>query len=359
MADDKIQILLNCIIKNLKNRKVVIWGKCDASEAISKTLYEKYGIEVAYIVDSNPNLHNGTTVKSIDDILGRSKEIYVVIPLKYHQSIVDHLDRSGYTAMDDYAYYSHKPISVTHAQMDNYVYSDIYGNKIIGDIGNCKIVFLGYNSIVNIGKSTSAQENVEIFLEDDASLSIGDNFSIYRNTKWHLLPSAIVSIGDNCKFEEDSQLTCGKQSEIRIGNGTLFGSRYWMVANKQTQIKIGKDCLFSRDIMIRTNDGHSIFDIHTGRNINSLLKDQHKKSITINDHVWVGAKCTILYNSNIGKGSIVGAHSLTKKEYPNNCIIAGNPARVIKKDIAWSKENNAESMDIINGEYVNSTTEIN
>lgn len=358
MKHDKVQALIDRTVENCNNRKVVIWGKSDSGETVSKALFEQHGIVTEYIIDSNPNLHNGKTIKSILEINGRSEEIYVVIPLKYHQSIVDHLDYCGYKAVTDYAYCSHKPICITKNQMDHNSYSDIYGNKITGDIGNCTFVFLGSNATITIGNSTLCQENVEIHVEDDVNVTIGDNVILFRNTKWHFLPNSVITIGDNCKFEEDSKLTCGKQSEISIGSNTLFGSRYWIVANKQTRIRIGKDCMFSRDVMIRTNDGHSIFDIHTGKNINSSLKDQHTKSITIEDHVWVGAKCTCLYHTKIGKGSIVGAHSLVKRAYPNNCMIAGNPAKIIRKDIAWAKENNADDMEIINREYIHHTLEI-
>lgn len=337
---------------------MVIWGKCDSSDIISKVLYEQHGIKTEYFIDSNPNLVNGKTIRSVTEIDKRSEEIYVVIPLRYHKVIIDQLTTFGYKAENDYAYASHKPIIVTQNQMDGYTYSDNYGNKIVGDISNCRIILLGYNSTITIGNSAKIEDNVEIYVADDVTVSIGHSLAIFKNTKWYFLADSMITMGDNCRFGQDGELKCGKEAQITIGSDTSINSRYWLVATFQTYVKIGANCLFSKDVFILSNDGHSIFDIHSKKNINSSVNERQKKSVIIHDHVWVGAKCTCLYNTNIHSGSIVGAHSLIKKEYPNNCIIAGNPAKVIKRDIAWAKENNRDDMDIVNEEYVNLTMDI-
>ncbi|MDR3310631.1 MAG: hypothetical protein LBS90_04730, partial [Oscillospiraceae bacterium] len=37
-------------------------------------------------------------------------------------------------------------------------------------------------------------------------------------------------------------------------------------------------------------------------------------------------------------GSVVGSYAVVAKKYPNNCAIAGNPARIVRRDIAWRGE---------------------
>lgn len=51
--------------------------------------------------------------------------------------------------------------------------------------------------------------------------------------------------------------------------------------------------------------------------------------VTIGDHVFVGANTTILPGVHIGNNCIIGAASLVTKDIPENCVAAGNPARVI------------------------------
>lgn len=51
--------------------------------------------------------------------------------------------------------------------------------------------------------------------------------------------------------------------------------------------------------------------------------------VKIGDNVFVGANTTILPNVKIGNNSVIGANSLVVKDVPENCVVAGNPARTI------------------------------
>lgn len=55
------------------------------------------------------------------------------------------------------------------------------------------------------------------------------------------------------------------------------------------------------------------------------------KPIVIEDGVWIGINSTILQGVKIGKNSIVGANSLITKDIPENVVVVGNPAKIIKK----------------------------
>lgn len=55
------------------------------------------------------------------------------------------------------------------------------------------------------------------------------------------------------------------------------------------------------------------------------------RPIVIEDKVWIGINSTILPGVRIGYGSIVGAQSVVTRDVPSMTIVAGNPARIIKK----------------------------
>ena len=55
------------------------------------------------------------------------------------------------------------------------------------------------------------------------------------------------------------------------------------------------------------------------------------KPIIIGDDVWIGTCSIVLPGVKIGKGSVVGAGSVVTKDVPDYCVVAGNPARIIKQ----------------------------
>ena len=86
-------------------------------------------------------------------------------------------------------------------------------------------------------------------------------------------------------------------------------------------IKIGKNTLISKNTIIETHD-HGL-DPHS----TPIFKD-----LDIGENVWIGMHSIILPDvRKIGSNSIIAAGSVVTKKVPENCIIAGVPAKIIKK----------------------------
>ena len=101
-------------------------------------------------------------------------------------------------------------------------------------------------------------------------------------------------------------------------------------AEEENRMFIGKNCMFSYNVDLRNTDSHQIYK-------DSVLINQGKK-VVIKDRVWIGAGVNILKGVFINSNNIIGAGSLINKSvFEKNVIIAGNPARVIKKDIEWKR----------------------
>jgi maltose O-acetyltransferase len=90
-------------------------------------------------------------------------------------------------------------------------------------------------------------------------------------------------------------------------------------------LTIGNNVTIAKNSMIFTHNGA----------INLLTKFGISKEkclpVVINDDVFIGAGSIILPGVTIGKGSIVGAGSVVTKSVPDNCIVAGNPAEILKQ----------------------------
>lgn len=74
-------------------------------------------------------------------------------------------------------------------------------------------------------------------------------------------------------------------------------------------------------------------DLDAGRNMIASKDWSVVKTapIHINEKVWIGMNAIILKGVTIGEGAIVGAGSVVTKDVPPWTVVAGNPARVVKK----------------------------
>lgn len=145
-----------------------------------------------------------------------------------------------------------------------------------------------------------------------------------------------VIFGNNCYMTGLRILIEGENNTIEFGEGVLVnassGQPTVINALGGTEIKIGAGSLFSNNIEIHSSDYHGIYN-EKGERVNP------DKSITIGSKVWIGLGCTILKGSKISDGSIVGAGSVVSGTFPEeNVVIAGNPAKVIKRHVFWEGE---------------------
>ena len=71
---------------------------------------------------------------------------------------------------------------------------------------------------------------------------------------------------------------------------------------------------------------------HNYSSLHVPIRDQGVtgKGIVIGANCWIGAKVTILDGTRLGNGCVVAAGAVVKGEFPDNCIIGGVPAKVIK-----------------------------
>ena len=65
----------------------------------------------------------------------------------------------------------------------------------------------------------------------------------------------------------------------------------------------------------------------------------YAENIKIGKHCWIGLNCIILKGTQIAPHTVVAAGSICTSSYlRENCIIAGNPARIVKQNIDWDRK---------------------
>ncbi len=167
------------------------------------------------------------------------------------------------------------------------------------------------------------------------------NVFVYGNDNTITIDRSCVFNGVTiCVWGDGNSLKIGRDAKIQRGNIMLQkGARLVIEHNATFQevsfvlqskcCEIGADCMFSSGVNIRNHDGHKIINQITGAQCNS------PGDILIGPHVWVGQDVTILKNSKIGEGSIVGSKALVAGDIEANSIAVGIPAKVIKHNSTW------------------------
>lgn len=142
-----------------------------------------------------------------------------------------------------------------------------------------------------------------------------------------------VIIEEGCAISGLRMYLEGDGNTIKIGRNTIINASKLQPtiinAAGGRKILIGEGSLFSNNIEIHTTDYHGIYDTN-GNRINP------EKDIIISKRVWIGLGVKILKGTEIAEGCIIGAGSLISRKFEeSNCIIAGNPAKVIAHDVIW------------------------
>lgn len=158
----------------------------------------------------------------------------------------------------------------------------------------------------------------------------------FFNTQKNILIKGPCDIRCINKIEFGKNIVIGNNARINfydetndkmlyIGDNTYIVNRVsFLVGGK---IKIGQDCLIASDVSF-ISENHSI---QLGQNI--PYKDQPLEygDIYVGNNVWIGEKVIVLPQVVIGNNSIVGAGSIVTKSIPEDCLVVGNLAQIIKK----------------------------
>lgn len=134
-----------------------------------------------------------------------------------------------------------------------------------------------------------------------------------------------IAIGDRVLIGKRAWMQTIENGKIRIGNGTQIGRDF--VISSINEISIGSNCLFSYRVSVFDHD-HKVTNIRLHPMKSGLTKG---KKIIIGNDCFIGANTVITKGVKLGNHCIVGANSVVTKTFPDNSIIAGNPAKMIKR----------------------------
>ncbi|WP_396144323.1 acyltransferase [Flavobacterium sp.] len=180
------------------------------------------------------------------------------------------------------------------------------------------------------------------FLKTGKKVFIGSNTKIY-NSK-NIVFGHSVTIGKLCEIDAFSS------ENIKLGNCVKIGSFSTLTSTSHLSkygkglimgnnsaigdythfgasggIKIGNDVIMGSYISFHSEN-------HNFNDSSKLIREQGvtSKGIVLGNNIWVGAKVTFLDGCKVGNNSVVAAGAVVKGVFPDNVVIGGVPARILK-----------------------------
>lgn len=155
-----------------------------------------------------------------------------------------------------------------------------------------------------------------------SNITIENNVTIDGYSKKELV------LGNNVKIGAFSLITCTSHLSkygigLTIGDNSAFGR--FTEFGAAGGIIIGQNVIAGSYVSFHSEN-------HNFSDTSKLIREQGvtSKGIQIGNNVWIGAKVTFLDGSKVGNNTVVAAGAVVSGEFPDNVVIGGIPARIIK-----------------------------
>lgn len=184
---------------------------------------------------------------------------------------------------------------------------------------NILICFSGKFKIVNRGRMIQYGGSVLNLGTETSGFTINKD-NIYLNNKGLFYQKGLFVIGKGCRF------SIGPKGKLILGENSSIGPNSVVII--EHELAIGPNTIISWNCQILDEDYHKL--------IYKDKKQQDRSNISIGSHVWIGNHVSIQKGVKIPDGCVVAAHSVVKGVFEEtNVLLAGNSARIIKRNIAW------------------------
>ena len=123
-------------------------------------------------------------------------------------------------------------------------------------------------------------------------------------------------IGHECKIRVH-------EGEFSLGAKTVMGQECTVSAYQH--VAIGRECIIADRVMMIDFD-HGVVEVERPIRLQGI----YKRDVNVGHNVWIGYGACLLRGVTVGDNSIIGTSSVVTGDVPENAVVAGSPARIIR-----------------------------
>jgi acetyltransferase-like isoleucine patch superfamily enzyme len=145
---------------------------------------------------------------------------------------------------------------------------------------------------------------------------------VCRGVKFEIGPDATVSLGrwswlgQGCKVR-------AHEGQVSIGAKSVLGQE--CTISSYQHVSIGRECIVADRVMMIDFD-HGVVEVERP------IREQgiYKRDVRVGHNVWIGYGACVLRGVTVGNNCVIGTYAVVNKDVPDDAVVAGIPARVLR-----------------------------
>jgi acetyltransferase-like isoleucine patch superfamily enzyme len=182
--------------------------------------------------------------------------------------------------------------------------------------------FLRANGMLNLKYARLALRLAWLKLRFRGRLQTDGLAFVCPGVRFEIGPGAVVHLGRWSWLGHGTKVRC-HEGEVRIGAKSVLGQECTISAFQH--ISIGRECIVADRVMLIDFD-HGVVEVERPVRMQGI----YKRDVRVGHNVWIGYGASFLRGVTVGDNAVVGTYAVVTRDVPQNAVVAGVPAKILR-----------------------------